>query len=65
MAQAPTDDGESCDYEVKCPQTWAWYPANISDFDPKTQKFQVKYPNEFSFCIFCCLFLFCLCIVYK
>ena len=39
------------EYEVKCPQTWAWYPADIVGFDEETRQFVVKYPNELS-CVF-------------
>ena len=40
------------EYEVKCQETWAWYPANIVGFDKEKLKFRVKFENEFS-TLFC------------
>ena len=41
-------DSDTPEYEVKCPQTWAWYAAHIVGFDETNKKFQIKYPDEFS-----------------
>ena len=38
------------EYEVKCPETWAWYPAKIVGFDKINSKFRVRFENEFSMC---------------
>eukprot|EP01084_Bolivina_argentea_P292011 501929_1 len=34
------------EYEIKCPQTWAWYTGFVHDYDMNDKKFYVTYPSD-------------------
>eukprot|EP01084_Bolivina_argentea_P045077 82976_1 len=34
------------EYEVKCPETWAWYTGYVHDYNKSQNKLYIKYPND-------------------
>jgi len=34
------------EYEVKCPQTWAWYTGFVHDYNESDKKLYIRYPND-------------------
>jgi len=34
------------EYEIKCPQTWAWYAGFVHDYNESDKKLYIRYPND-------------------